>query len=264
MDGTLTRPRQKIDRQMITLLRELSKHCLIGVVSGSPLEYIEEQIKKLWNSSRSCNPHRVMLLPCNGTQLLIFDSVKQQYQIEYELDMKEHMCQEEGKREYQELIGHLLELQLEFMSEYDFPALTGNFVSYRKSMINWSPVGRDAKEAERDAFVKLDTEEMIRERLCESLRVRLDASALCDLDLNLGGSTSIDIHPIGWDKTHALRHTGDRRVWFVGDKCTPGGNDHSLWSQLSTAGRGFNSTGPEETRRIVQEIILPDIQRSVT
>ena len=261
MDGTLTHARQKIDWQTVVALRELSRHCLIGVVSGSPYGYIDQQIKMLWSDVGSCKPSDVILLPCNGTQLLVFDIVTGYYQIEYEIDMKQHMCDKLGEKAYQELINHILELQIKFLSLHKFPALTGNFVSYRKSMVNWSPVGRDAKTDERNAFMKLDLEETIRESLCEALRVRLDASGLHEIEFNLGGATSIDIHPTGWDKTHALNHFGDRRVWFVGDKCEPGGNDHSLWAQLSPAGRGFTTTGPEETERLVREVILPGVER---
>ena len=261
MDGTLTRVRQKIDRPTVAVLRDLTKHCLVGVVSGSPWEYIEQQIKTVWSDVGACIPHDVVLLPCNGTQLLVYDPSSQQYQVEYELDMKGYMHNEMHEKAYQELIQSIIELQAKFLSTYDFPALTGNFISYRRSMVNWSPVGRDAKTSERDAFVKLDEEEMVREGLCEALRVRLDASGLHSIDLNLGGATSIDIHPAGWDKTHALNHFGDRRVWFVGDKCEPGGNDHTLWAQLSAAGRGFTTNGPEETERLVREVILPGVKR---
>ena len=128
-------------------------------------------------------------------------------------------------------------------------------------MINWSPVGRDATDIERDAFIDLDTKEDVRNKLRESLRVRLDASGLHETDLNLGGSTSIDVHPHGWDKTHALRHCGDKTVWFVGDKCAPGGNDWSLWSALQPMNRSFITSGPDHTAQIVREKIMPAIRK---
>ena len=39
------------------------------------------------------------------------------------------------------------------------------------------------------------------------------------LELVLGGSTSIDIYPLGWSKEYALRYFGDSGVYFWGDKC---------------------------------------------
>ena len=106
------------------------------------------------------------------------------------------------------------------------------------------------------------TKEGVRNMLRESLRVRLDASGLHSTDLNLGGSTSIDIHPTGWDKTHALRHTGDADVWFVGDKCMPGGNDASLYNALRQTGRSYATESPAQTRQIIAEKIIPAIEEN--
>ena len=39
---------------------------------------------------------------------------------------------------------------------YGIP-LTGHFVSYRGSMINWSPIGRNANDDQRKRFVEYDT-----------------------------------------------------------------------------------------------------------
>ena len=111
----------------------------------------------------------------------------------------------------------------------------------------------------KNAFKKLDAKEKIREKLREALRARLGASGLDDLEFNLGSVTSIDIHPAGWDKTYALKHYTNRTVWFVGDMCQPGGNDHSLRQALAPEGRAFATTGPIETAKIVKENILPHL-----
>ena len=262
MDGTLTRPREEIDRTVFDAVYHLTKKCPIGIVSGSPLGYIEQQVKMLWTAPYPCNSDDITLYPCNGTQQLRYSTHCEEWELKYNLDMRSYMKEAHGENAYQDLIKHILELQLMFVTSYDFAALTGNFVSYRGSMLNWSPVGRDACTPERDAFIKLDLEEGIREGLCEALRVRLDATDLREFDLNLGGSTSIDIHPRGWDKTHVLHHLEGRRVWFIGDKCTPGGNDYPLWSALAPTGRAFSTSGPEETLKIIREHIIPGITRN--
>ena len=266
MDGTLTHPREKIGREVFDTLYHLTKKCPIGIVSGSPLNYIEQQVSSLWTvlDLDSCNTDNIALYPCNGTQHLRYNNDREEWDLEYSLDMRQYMKETLGERSYQSLIRHILELQLMFVTSYDFSSLTGNFVSYRGSMLNWSPVGRDANTPEREAFIKLDIEEGIRESLCEALRVRLDATDLREFDLNLGGSTSIDIHPRGWDKTHVLRHLEGKRVWFVGDKCTPGGNDYPLWSALASTGRAFCTIDPSDTVRIIREHIMPGIKRSDT
>lgn len=263
MDGTLTQPRKSIDRKMITALRELSKMSVtIGIVSGSPWEYIHQQMSRAWKADEvGLYPDLVKIMPCNGTQLLEWSSSTGKYETVYKVDFKKHVNELAGKNVYNEFVRHILELQMEFIEEYNFENLTGNFVSYRTSMINWSPVGRDAKDKDREAFMKLDDEKDVRNKLRESLRVRLDDSGLHETDLNLGGFTSIDIHPTGWDKTHALRHCGNAKVWFVGDKCMVGGNDHTLYKHLTPHSRSFSTTGPEETEEIIRDHIMPHIER---
>jgi len=253
MDGTLTPPRESIDTSVLDAMSSLFslEGVQIGIVSGSPYYYIDQQISNLL---QIC-PSKTSIMPCNGTQLFEWDKDLEVYNNLYETDMKSFM----GEKEYSHLVRHVLELQLQFVNEnLKFYALTGQFISYRKSMLNWAMVGRDAESSERTRFIDLDQSKNIRMHMRDALRVRLDTSGIPGIDLNLGGSTSIDIHPNGWDKTHALRHcTGD--VWFVGDKCTPGGNDYSLWKKLG-ANKGFSTTGPKETIRIINEIIIPGIQ----
>ena len=264
MDGTLTPARKIIDRKMISSLVQLSDISDIGIVSGSPWKYINEQLSPLWQDQASTriNLFNVSIMPCNGTQLMKWDKTSSTYKTTYRTDFKEYINSHDKNVLYKDYVKHILELQLEFMSQYDFKALTGTFLSYRGSMINWSPVGRDAHDFERSEFMRLDKKEGVRNMLRESLRVRLDASGLHSTDLNLGGSTSIDIHPTGWDKTHALRHTGDADVWFVGDKCMPGGNDASLYNALRQTGRSYSTESPAQTRQIIAEKIMPAIKES--
>ena len=263
MDGTLTAPRKPIGTDTALLLRDLSQLADIGIVSGSPWEYIDQQMSSAWKRIGSLYPQCLLIMPCNGTQLIRWNNSLQNFEVVYDVNFKDHICEAYGKDVYIDYVKHILELQLTFMDEWEFKNLTGNFLSYRGSMINWSPVGRDAQDAEREAFIELDIKEDVRNTLRDALRVRLDASGLHGTDLNLGGSTSIDIHPTGWDKTHALRHCGDRQPWFVGDKCEPGGNDWSLWSALQPEGRSFSTTGPDQTMHIVREKIMPAIRKDM-
>jgi phosphomannomutase len=71
----------------------------------------------------------------------------------------------------------------------------------------------------------------------------------------LGGSTSFDIYPSGWDKTYALRHFPEVECWFVGDKCTGDGNDRAIYEALLPQNRAFITTSPEETIAIVSKIV---------
>lgn len=245
MDGTLTPARNKISSEMQNVLCELSAagHA-VCIVSGSPMNYIQEQLKTRENEYSDT----LVIMPCNGTQVFTLSNSSSEYELLYGLTMKDFLEQNSSLTDpYKDLVTNILELQLYAMRKYKFSP-TGNFVSDRGSMLNWSMIGRDASHEVRDTFTIEETTRPIRKHLCECLRVRLDDSGLHGIDLTLGGSTSIDIFPKGWDKTYALNHlSSDTEAWFWGDKCHPLGNDHELWKVLQPASRSFEVSSPADT-----------------
>ena len=77
------------------------------------------------------------------------------------------------------------------------------------------------------------------------------------IEMAFGGNTSIDIYPKGWNKTYALNHLKGKDVWFVGDNCKDDGNDKALYDKLSHLNRSYETTGPQETIRLITEENIP-------
>ena len=74
MDGTLTPPREKMNSNILKPLSELQKNGFeIAIVSGSDLDYIEEQCEILWDIN-NVDPYKIHFLPCNGTKYFLSDS----------------------------------------------------------------------------------------------------------------------------------------------------------------------------------------------
>ena len=71
----------------------------------------------------------------------------------------------------------------------------------------------------------------------------------------LVGSTSFDIYPDGWNKTYGLKHYKDKRMFFVGDRCKPGGNDWHLYEKLKGEDAAWETTGPDHTAKLIKTII---------
>ena len=162
------------------------------------------------------------------------------------------MQEEIGKKGWRRLLEILIAAQLR-ASELDIP-LTGHFISTRGSMINWSPSGRNANNKEREAFMRYDKKYSFRRRNLSVLRSDLASACLDNVTIKLGGDTSFDIYPLGWDKTYALRYFEGSTVWFVGDRAlSPNGNDYEIHQACEP--RSFNTTGPEQTIGIVNDII---------
>jgi phosphomannomutase len=71
-----------------------------------------------------------------------------------------------GEEKYKRLVKFILR----YISELDLPVMRGTFVEFRNGMINVSPVGRNASQAERLAFTAFDDEKGIRVAFVEALR----------------------------------------------------------------------------------------------
>ena len=128
--------------------------------------------------------------------------------------------------------------------------VSGNFISYRNSLLNFCPPGRDATNDDREKFENVDKELSIRKRLLKKLRKDLKEEGIESIDCTLGGYTSIDIYPTGWDKTYALRYFKGRDVWFVGDRARdPSGNDYEIHKACEP--RSFHTNSPITTDSII-------------
>ena len=248
MDGTLTEPRKSFVPFLSSPLWNLGQVADIGIVTGSDYDYVKEQLSHLINdhSIRYC----LHILPCNGTKWFSPpDSSKEGHRLTHEVSMRDEL----GKRNYRNLIEALAKLQAEASLEYDIP-LTGHFISPRGSMVNWCPSGRLASDEERVRFKKFDKEYGFRRQFLGKLENKLVGMNLLDkVTVKLGGDTSFDIYPTGWDKTYALRHFSGRNVWFVGDRAhSPKGNDYEIF--MACEPRSFHTSGPEQTREIIEGI----------
>lgn len=255
MDGTLTPPRKKMDPQILEKLKELSAFATIGIVTGSDFEYVAQQCTPLLQS-QNFPVEKLELFPCNGTKHYRSDSDGK-----FELVHDVNMIDEIGQEEYNYIIQSLLGFQIVISVTHDLP-YTGTFFQYRGSMLNWCPVGRSAGPSERDAWISLDKEKNVRKHFLNELNQVIEKRGV-KVSAALGGSTSVDIYPEGWDKTYVLNHLEDcSKIYFVGDMCMPGGNDFALYDFLESSGNAFKTTGPECTSQIIDKIISSESQGS--
>ena len=210
MDGTLTEPRDMLDRRLLPSLRKLIKYADLGIVTGSDIDYLKFQMEYLIKQTelRYCTH----LLPCNGTKHYTPPRLPDDtFHLMHEMNMKDHI----GDYSYRHLMMVLSERQSEAC--YLPIPLTGNFISYRGSMINWCPIGRNADRKQRKEFVEFDKNKTPSYRKLELKRLQHLISLWCGkpIVVKLGGQTSFDIYPEGWDKTYALKHFENYNCWFV-------------------------------------------------
>ena len=260
MDGTLTASRKKIDNRMINAIIDLLNHSDVGIVTGSGFDYLSEQCSNLWDcddfTPGENGQNELILFPCNGTQ--VFRRIDEKWISSYEKNMRREI----GGERFSLLLHSMLRLQAKYVNDYfRMSPLTGNFISIRGSLINWCPIGRCANSEEREKFSKIDKKYNIRTNLRSQLMAFLETNYIKNVIVSLGGDTSLDIYPSGWDKTHVFNHFDKNiKAWFVGDRCHGAGNDRSIYEQLLCFRRSFQTTGPNETIRIIYDNIIPGLK----
>lgn len=119
-------------------------------------------------------------------------------------------------------------------------------------MINVSPIGRNCSREERNDFEAYDNKHKIRETFIAAIKEEFP-----DLQLtySIGGQISFDVFPTGWDKRYCLRFLEDYdEIHFFGDKTSPGGNDHEIFSDNQTIGHTVKD--PEDTIKQLEELFL--------
>jgi len=243
LDGTLTPPRKKITEKNREKLIELLGYTRVGILTGSTLAYVIEQV------DHELFKRGLEVFSCNGTERWVYENESWTSTLP-PISMRDYMGSE-----WRYLHKVLNSMQGDLIEVFPELPLTGQFVSYRGSMMNWCPIGRESDHGDREAFEKIDQSSNFRMGLLVTLRERLLALNK-KLTVKLGGSTSFDIYPEGWDKSYALRHFPSDVVWFIGDRCDPMGNDFEIYEALKPFGRSIKVQDCDQTAGIIDEIML--------
>ena len=79
------------------------------------------------------------------------------------------------------------------------------------------------------------------------------------LEASIGGSISVDIYPVGNDKSQAIKYlcleAPDANFIFVGGRTEPGGNDYAIVEELEEHEDSlwFKVVSWEETQELIRE-----------
>ncbi|XP_037093897.1 probable phosphomannomutase [Pollicipes pollicipes] len=237
VDGTLTKARQSITPEMTEFLRSVREHACVGVVGGSDLPKICQQLA----GGDEASVHRLCEYVFAENGLVAFKGGEQIHKADLVSQLGDAFLQ------------RFINFTLAHLSKVELPLKRGNFVEFRNGMINVSPIGRSCSQAERDQFVEYDAAHGVRSDLVRALTEQFGDSGLC---FCIGGQISVDVFPKGWDKTYSLQFVekeGFDEIHFFGDKTSPGGNDHAIYEDPRTVGHSV--VDPSDTRRQVEELL---------
>ncbi|KAG1361280.1 Phosphomannomutase [Cocos nucifera] len=261
VDGTLTAPRKVITPKMLEFMRELREAVTVGVVGGSDLVKISEQLgKSVINDYDYVFAENGLVAYKNGeliasqvTYVLIIDLLLLEklykhslifHSVTFEVSLKSFL----GEEKLREFIN----FTLHYIADLDIPIKRGTFIEFRNGMLNVSPIGRNCSQEERDEFEKYDKVHNIRPKMVSVLREKF---AHFNLTFSIGGQISFDVFPQGWDKTFCLRYLNEfPEVYFFGDKTYKGGNDYEIY--VSERTMGHSVTSPDDTAEKCRSLFL--------
>lgn len=234
VDGTVTAARQKITPEMEIFMENLRSKVTVGLVGGSDLAKILEQLggDDAVSNYDYLFSENGLVAHKNGN--LIF---------------KENIVNKIGE----DKLESFKKFCTDYMSKLDLPFRTSNFIEVRSGLVNIAPVGRSCTQDQRNQFEEFDKEHNIRKTFIEVLKKEFES---LNLTFSIGGQISFDVFPEGWDKRFCLTQVtsdGFEKIYFFGDKTFKGGNDHEIAYDPRTV--GFTVTSPEDTRSQVTQLL---------
>ncbi|KAJ7525676.1 hypothetical protein O6H91_17G061400 [Diphasiastrum complanatum] len=233
VDGTLSLSRKVATVEMLQFLQDLRKRVAVGIVGGSDLSKISEQLGK--NAIMDYDyvfSENGLVAHKNGIAI-------------GSQSLKKHLGEEKLKE--------FINFTLHYIADLDIPVKRGTFIEFRTGMINVCPIGRNCSQEERDDFEQYDKIHNVRSKMVDVLREEFEH---LNLTFSIGGQISFDVFPTGWDKTYCLRFVEHefREIHFFGDKTYKGGNDHEIFVSDKTI--GHTVTGPEDTMQQCKELFF--------
>ena len=238
VDGTLTPSRLPMTKKFQKFFGKWLKKNKFYLVTGSNIEKLQEQMCFYDIEAEG-------IFTCCGNQFwrpdpsIVNISAELIYENKFELSTK---------------LKNTLEVIL--MSN-QYPHRYGNHIEDRGSMVNFSIVGRNCTQEQREHFFKWDNERGERKKISTFLKHKFK-----DLDAVLGGQISIDIYPKGKDKSQILDIIEQERLVkpdeyiFIGDRTEKGGNDYPLALLMDNTDNCdfYQTDGWEHTQKILEKL----------
>ncbi|MEX1207907.1 MAG: HAD-IIB family hydrolase [Acidimicrobiia bacterium] len=239
LDGTLAVTKSAISDVMADRLRDLLLLYEVCVISGGKFDQFKIQlIDRLDVSPKQMS--RLHIMPTSGTRYLRFDEQKLDWVLQYAEDLSP---QERAQ------IVEVLTAGAKKLGYWDTEPF-GDIIEDRGSQITYSALGQEAPAEMKYAW---DPDGIKKEALRDYA-----AEQLPNLEVHVGGTTSVDVTEAGIDKAYGMRKlmavlnlTSDD-ILFFGDKLDEGGNDYPVKSV------GIDTIAVkswEETALVLQAII---------
>jgi len=231
IDGTLTPSRLPINEDFKKQFLNFCNQKKVWLITGSDKSKTVEQIgEEVWNKVDRA-------YQCCGNQVWSKGELLRQNDWDMPIELR-----------------YLLE---QFLVRSSFPIRSGNHIEERMGLVNFSVVGRDCSQVEREYYYEWDRERSERLEFAEEIKDKFSG-----IDASVGGQISIDIHPMGGDKSQILNDI-DGQFTFFGDKLEEGGNDYPVLLENNKRGlegnEFFQVESWKDTKNLLYSILTEGI-----
>lgn len=198
VDGTLTPSRARMDREFAAWFEQFATHHAVYMVTGSDREKTLDQIpEEIYNLC-------IRVYQCAGCDVW-----------QQTTNIKSGILY---------LPDDLISQLNIFVKSSKFYSKTGHHIDVRPGLVNFSIVGRKCSFEERVMYREWDEHKKERETIAAKLRTMYPS-----FQFSVAGETGIDITVQGINKSQILDDfTDSDTIYFFGDKCQYGGNDHEI------------------------------------
>jgi phosphomannomutase len=238
LDGTLAPSKSSIDEEMASLVRELLSKKKVLVMSGGAWRQFEEQFLKHLNLEAKLLS-QLFLSPGSGSSMYRFENgeVHEMY--------ADYLSSEEKKKIKDAFDYAIKESGVELPAEH-----YGDVIEDRGIQMTFSALGQKAPLEKKALW---DKDHSKRESMVKFLKERLP-----ELEIHVGGTTSIDITKKGEGKDYGINEISRRlnipieKMVYIGDALYPGGNDEPA---KLTGVETIQVKDVEETKKAIRDIM---------
>jgi len=237
LDDTLTESKSKIDQHMADLLGELLARLDVCIITGGTFEQVEAQVLQYLHvpSGRLAHLH---IMPTCGTRYYIWGNGA----------WHRYYAEDLTAGEKRRIVRVLAEGAKHFGFWEQHP--WGEIIEDRGSQITYSALGQ---RAPADAKHEWDPDGSKKQKLRDYAAERLP-----DLEVHVGGTTSVDVTRKGIDKSYGIKRLIEQldvssdQLLFIGDRLSEGGNDYPV---RALGVRWLEVTHWQDTARYVQDLL---------
>jgi HAD superfamily hydrolase (TIGR01484 family) len=215
LDDTLAITKSPISDRMGDLLVRLLEKYEVCIISGGNFEQFKKQVVDRLEASPQ-QLRNLHLMPTCGTRYFRYDEVTSEWKKIY----AEGLTEEQKQRTIAALKEGAQKLG------YWTAEPWGEIIEDRESQITFSALGQKAPAEEK---YKWDPDGVKKHAIRDYA-----APLLTDLEVRVGGTTSVDVTMIGVDKAYGMKKLIEAlaiskdEILFVGDKLEEGGNDYPV------------------------------------